>query len=238
MAALRYGNEVLQAYYGAIQDEEESPSPGHYNLIVLHPVALPDELWVDLLDGTKDEFEVDGAVAVFSTWRVQVEDPLMREEAIIADARMTDERAARLLDNISEGEFNLRLKFLRGRDQGDWFIEDKIEPIREEVGRGQGIVTITRENQPGALTGIDWGYYQNTYPITVTVYGLYLIRVPDPANLAPMRVGRLNCVAQRVTEHFEGTQRGHGLTDIRRRRYKSGRPESMNPDPQLTMLPF
>ena len=37
----------------------------------------------------------------------------------------------------------LRLKFLRIRNQGDWFIEAKTDPIREEERRGLKIVTIT-----------------------------------------------------------------------------------------------
>ena len=41
------------------------------------PVRLPaEEGWVDILNDAKDEFEVDGATAVFSTWRVEAEDPL------------------------------------------------------------------------------------------------------------------------------------------------------------------
>ena len=62
------------------------------------------------MDSTKNEFEVDGASAVFSTWRVQVVDLLGTDGAVIVlDAHMTHESAA----NISEGEFILRLNFLR-----------------------------------------------------------------------------------------------------------------------------
>lgn len=53
---------------------------------------------------------------------------------------MTDERAAKLFDSIPEYEFNLRLKFLQRRGQGDLFIKEEIEPIREEARRGQKIV--------------------------------------------------------------------------------------------------
>ena len=60
-------------------------------------------------------------------------------------------------------------------------------------------------------------FYQNAYPVTAVVYGLYPIR-PDPANLAPLRDGDLNCVAQRVVEHFEGALRGQGLTPARRQK--------------------
>ena len=42
---------------------------------VPHPVRLPPyEPWVEILKDTKEEFEIDGAAAVFSTWRVEGED--------------------------------------------------------------------------------------------------------------------------------------------------------------------
>ena len=66
------------------------------------------------------------------------------------------------------------------------------------------------------LTGIDSVFYQNAYPVTAVVYGLHIVRDPDPANLAPLRDGDLNCVAQRVVEYFEGALRGQGLTPTRR----------------------
>ena len=61
-------------------------------------------------------------------------------------------------------------------------------------------------------------FYQNAYPVTAVVYGLYAVRDPDPANLAPLRDGDLNCVAQRVVQQFEGALRGHGLTPTRRQK--------------------
>jgi hypothetical protein len=54
--------------------------------------------------------------------------------------------------------------------------------------------------------------YHHGYPVTTVIYGFYLFRDPDPVNLASIRDGDLNCVAQRVVEHFEGTLGGHGLT--------------------------
>ncbi len=39
------------------------------------PVQPPVELWVEILNDATDEFEVDGATAVLSTWRVEGEDP-------------------------------------------------------------------------------------------------------------------------------------------------------------------
>lgn len=57
--------------------------------------------------------------------------------------------------------------------------------------------------------------YQNAYPDTVVVYGVYPIRDPDPANLAPSRNGDLNCVAKRAIEHFEGAVRGYGFSPTR-----------------------
>ena len=184
------------------------------------PVRLPAGQWVEILTDAKDEFEVNGATAVFSTWRVEAEDPLDIGEIEITDgmharagrlalnARMTDGRAAKLLAALREGEFLLKLKFLREHAEGDWVVEDKFDPIRAERKKGQVIIEISRDTKPGALTGIDSVFYQNAYPVTAVVYGLYPIRDPDPANLAPLRDGDLNCVAQRVVEHFEGALRG------------------------------
>ena len=56
-------------------------------------------------------------------------------------------------------------------------------------------------------------FYQNAYPVTAVAYGLYPIRDPDPANLAPLKDGDLNCVAQRVVEHFEGAYT-HTVDDV------------------------
>jgi len=77
---------------------------------------------------------------------------------------------------------------------------------------------VSRDTKAGVLTGIDSVFYQNAYPVTAVVYGLYPIRDPDPANLAPLRDGDLNCVAERVVEYFEGALRGHGLTPTRRQK--------------------
>ena len=65
-------------------------------------------------------------------------------------------------------------------------------------------------------------FYQNAYPVTAVAYGLYPIRDPDPANLAPLRGDDVNCVAQRVMEHFEGALRGQGHDG---RTYRGGRRE-------------
>ncbi len=77
---------------------------------------------------------------------------------------------------------------------------------------------MTSQTKPGVLTDIHNVFYNNAYPVTAVVYGLYPVRDPDPANLAPLRDGDLNCVAQRVIEHFEGALRGQGLTPTRRQK--------------------
>ncbi|MEW8687545.1 MAG: hypothetical protein AB2556_17155, partial [Candidatus Thiodiazotropha sp.] len=167
-----------------------------------HPVRLPADQWVEILNDAKEEFEVDGA-AVVSSWRVEEEDPLdigirARAGRLALDARMTDERAARLLDSLPEGGFLLKLKFLREQEEGEWAVEDKFDPVRVERKKGQAIIEISRDAKPGVLTGIDRVFYQNAYPASAVAYGLYPIKDPDPANLAPLRDGDLNCVAQRV----------------------------------------
>ena len=183
------------------------------------PVRLPADQWVEILNDAKDEFEVDGASAVFSPWKAEEDDPLDIGDIGIADgmharagrlalnARMTDVRATQFLTALPEGNFILRLKFLREKDD-DWVLEDKFDPVRTERKKSQGVIEISRDTKPGVLTGIDSVFYQNAYPVTAVAYSLYPIRDPDPANLASLRDGDLNCEAQRVVEHLEGVLRG------------------------------
>ena len=192
-------------------------------------VRLPADQWVEILNDAKDEFEVDSASAVFSTWRMEEDDPLDIDDIEIADgmharagrlalnARMTDVRATQLLAALPGGNFILRLKFLRENDD-DWVLADKFDSVRTERKKGQGVIEISRDTKPGVLTGIDRVFYQNAYPVTAVAYGLYPVRGPDPANLAPLRDSDLNCVAQRVVEHFEGVLRGQGPTPTRRQK--------------------
>ena len=135
-----------------------------------------------------------------------------RAGRLALNARMTDVRAIQLLAALPEG-----LKFLRENDD-DWVLEDKFDLVRTERKKDQGVIEICRDTKPGVLTGIDSVFYQNAYPVTAVAYGLYPIRDPDPANLATLRDGDLNCVAQRVLGHFEGALRGQGLTPTRRQK--------------------
>ncbi|CAG8719202.1 10178_t:CDS:1, partial [Acaulospora morrowiae] len=50
------------------------------------------------------------------------------------------------------------------------------------------------------------------------IYGLYRIRKPDVNRLMPMKDGALNCVAERVIEHFDQAKKKHRLTEIRRQK--------------------
>ncbi|MEW8688888.1 MAG: hypothetical protein AB2556_23975, partial [Candidatus Thiodiazotropha sp.] len=140
-----------------------------------------------------------------------------RAGRLALDARMTDERAARLLDSLPEGEFLLKLKFLREQQEGEWAVEDKFDPVRVERKKGQAIIEISRDTKPGVLTGIDRVFYQNAHSVSAVAYGLYPIREPDQANLAPLRDGDFNCVAREVWS-TEGALRGQGLTPARRRK--------------------
>ena len=132
---------------------------------------------------------------------------------------MADVRATQLLAALPGGtEFLLRIKFLQEKAEDDWVLEDKFDPVWAEPKKGQGVIEVAKNTSPGVLTGINSVFYQNAYPVTAFVCGLYPIRDPDPANLAPLRDGDLNCVAQRVVEHFEGALRGQGLTPTRRQK--------------------
>ncbi|MEW8687324.1 MAG: hypothetical protein AB2556_16050 [Candidatus Thiodiazotropha sp.] len=51
-----------------------------------------------------------------------------RASRLALDARMTDKRAARLLDNLPEGGFLLKLKFLHEQQEGEWAVLKQIQP--------------------------------------------------------------------------------------------------------------
>jgi len=62
---------------------------------VPHPIRLPTaKPWVEIFNDAKNEFEVDGAAVVLSTWRVEAEDPLDVGDIKIADGMHA--RAGRL----------------------------------------------------------------------------------------------------------------------------------------------
>ena len=109
-------------------------------------MRLQADQWVDILN----KFQVDSATAVFSTWSVKGEYPLDIGDIEIADgvharagmfalnARMADDMATQLLDALPEGEFILKLKFLREKDD-DWVLEDKFDPVRDERKKGHRV---------------------------------------------------------------------------------------------------
>jgi len=57
----------------------------------------------------------------------------------------------------------LRIKFLRERDEGDWVVEDKFDPVWAEEKKGQAVIEVSQNPKLGALTGIDKVFYQNAY---------------------------------------------------------------------------
>lgn len=144
--------------------------------------------WQGAVEEAKDEFEVDSAATVFSSLRVEGGGQNL-------DTVLNDARVERLLADLPQCWYNLRIKFLRGHDDGRWAIKDKLDPVRNERGRGRAIIDITPGTRPGILMGIDHVFYQNAYPVTVVIYGLYPVRDPEPTNLAPLQDGDLNCIA-------------------------------------------
>jgi len=186
-----------------------------------------------LLRRGKTQHRREGATHVFSSWRQETPDPYelgdmavdnnvsIRGGNIVSDYTLTTERATEILRKLSQsdnGEYLVKVKFLREQVPGMWVYEDGFAPLKQGRTRGGNVLEVTSETQPGALEGIDRLYYANAYPVSAVVYGLYPIREPDEQNLDPMRDGDLNCVAQRVIMHFEGAQRGQGLTPARRQK--------------------
>ncbi|MEW8689106.1 MAG: hypothetical protein AB2556_25070 [Candidatus Thiodiazotropha sp.] len=103
-----------------------------------------------------------------------------RAGPLALDACMIEERAARLLDSLPEGEFILKLKFLREQNKGNWMVEDKFVPARVERRRGQAIIEISRGTRPALNLSLQ-------LPTASTQSG------PDPANLTPQLCGPESC---------------------------------------------
>ena len=152
------------------------------------------------------------------------------EETKPYNADMTAERAKEILDAIDNDRFLIRVKFI-WEDKDDFKIVDKYEPIRESKKAGKKFVPggcnviLTKKTNPGFWVGIDQKFLVRTIEgektsdyenldANAVVYELYQIRKPNVNRLMPMKDGTLNCVAQRVVEHFEKAKRGHRLTSV------------------------
>ncbi|RGB22148.1 hypothetical protein C1646_776557, partial [Rhizophagus diaphanus] len=121
------------------------------------------------------------------------------ESAEMYEAGMTKECAKKILDAIDDNRAGK--KFIPG---------------------GPNVI-LTKKTKPGFWVGIDekflvkiiQGEKQSEYielDANAVVYGLYRIWEPDSKRLMPMKDGTLNCVAQRVIEHFEKAKKGYGFT--------------------------
>ncbi|CAG8628717.1 23401_t:CDS:10 [Gigaspora margarita] len=143
-------------------------------------------------------------------------------------------------DMFKNSEYLIRVKFIRANTvildketKRGFKIIDKYESIREskKAGgkyiRGGPNVILTKKMKPGFWVEIDEKFLVRDVKVqseverldsNAVVYGLYQIRKPDVNRLMPIKDGTLNCVAERVIEHFDQAKRGYGLTKIRRQK--------------------
>src|SRR6185437_10681807 len=93
--------------------------------------------------------------------------------------------------------------------------------------RGGPNVILTKKMKLGFWLGIDKKFLVREVSVqsdvekldsNAVVYGLYQIRKPDINRLMSMKDRALNCVAERVIEHFDQAKKEHGLTEIRRQK--------------------
>ena len=59
---------------------------------------------------------------------------------------------------------------------------------RERVMTTKNLAIITNKTKPGALIGIDCTFCNQSYAVTGTTYGIFLISQPNINKLSPMRV--------------------------------------------------
>ncbi|CAI2200245.1 2283_t:CDS:2, partial [Funneliformis geosporum] len=122
------------------------------------------------------------------------------------EAGMTEERAKKILNAMNNDRFLIRVKFVRDdssygeRHNYAFKIIDKYQPIRESKRAGKKFVLggpnviLTKKTKPGFWVGID---------------EKFLVKIiQDSKRLMPIKDGTLNCVTQRVIEHFEKAKRG------------------------------
>ncbi|CAG8497133.1 15973_t:CDS:2 [Cetraspora pellucida] len=184
--------------------EPSNPEPQAYHFLDLDievswPVLFPDDekhcaIWQKGIQYAKDIFKVDGAEYAFSTWFIDTEE-------LKLEAGMTEG---------DESQAKIAFKII-----------DKYEPIREskktgrKYVRGGPNVILTKKTKPGFWVGIDEKFLVREVSeqsevgkldSNAVVYGLYRIRKPDVNRLIPIKDGALNCVAQRVIEHFDNTK--------------------------------
>ncbi|CAG8540346.1 6580_t:CDS:10, partial [Cetraspora pellucida] len=196
--------EDSKAEFGLTTQSEKDPKD--LNKKVPWPVSFPDkewhrEVWQKGIQTAKDMFKVDGAEYAFSTWFAEIESKKY-------EAGITKEQAQEILNAIDNGEFLIRVKFIRNdsvyRDKSQtkitFKIIDKYEPIREskKAGRkyirGGPNVIFTKKTKPGFWIEID---------------EKFLIREVSEQS----EVERLD-----TNTHFDQAKRGHGLTKIHRQK--------------------
>ena len=102
------------------------------------PRLLADQ-WVEILNDAKEVFEADGPLQSFlDIGDIEIADGMHAKAGMLAlNARTTDVRATQLLAALPEGNFILRLKFLREKDD-DWVLEDQFDPVQTERKKGRG----------------------------------------------------------------------------------------------------
>lgn len=165
---------------------------------------------IDVIKDAKEEFRRDGAAHTWSTYKI-----IRGNGDRIIDATMNDTIARNIIGYLDHRRYFVQIKFIVGvvDENGDetWIIRDKLDPVLAD----RKTVLLSKDSKPGVLVGIDIPYYVRAYPVTAVVYGIYPMKKPSVDKLNPMRVSTLNCVAERVMEHFKNAARGNGLTALR-----------------------
>ncbi|PKK56043.1 hypothetical protein RhiirC2_800878 [Rhizophagus irregularis] len=170
------------------------------------------------------------------------------KSAEMYEAGMTKKCAKKILDAIDDNRFLIRVKFIRdnssydGRYNYAFKIVDEYQPIRESKRAGKKFVPeglnviFTKKTKPGFWVGIDekflvkiiQGEKQSEY-IELNANAVE----PDSKRLMPMKDGTLNCVAQRVIDHFEKAKKGYGLTSTRKQKIGTWEKRMRQPDARV-----
>ena len=102
----------------------------------------------------KAKHQQEGAAHVFSSWRLESHDPYdigdadvsdnirVRGGNIIRDYTMTTKRATDLLKRV-QGEYIVKVKFIREQEPDKWVVEDGFVPLKKDKKRGGEVFEVS-----------------------------------------------------------------------------------------------
>ena len=127
------------------------------------------------MGSAKKQHAREGAAHVFTSWRQETPDPYELGDVVVnssirvvagnvvQDNTIDAGRAAEILGGL-EGAYLLKIKLVKEQEEGVFVVEDAFQPLRAGRTRGQAVIEITAQTNPGVLKGIDRSLLRERLP--------------------------------------------------------------------------